>query len=106
MEIKLFRGNDHQVKFKFKNFTGTIDKMYFTVKCSSGKRRLQKKLDDGIAKENEWYVITFVPKDTNDLECYLKMTYDIEIVVEGKTYTVVKDRFVLDEEVTRPEDEV
>lgn len=106
MIIKFFRGNDHEVKFRFKNFTGTIEKMYFTVKCAAGKVRLQKTIGNGIEKVDDWYVITFVPADTNDIQCYLKMFYDIEIVVGGKVKTVAKNSFVLEEKVTRPEDEV
>lgn len=106
MKIKFFRGNDHEVKFKFKTFTGTVDKMYLTTRCEKRIARLRKSLGNGITKDDEWYTVTFVPADTNDIDCSLKMTYDIEIIVNGKTYTVKKDRFILLEENTRPEDEV
>ena len=107
MEIKFFRGNFHQTKFKFKNFTKNLDKVYFTVRCENRELRLAKRLGAGIEKEGEYYVITFKPDDTNDIPCWLKMTYDIEIFVDkDKPLTVAKDRFILEEENTRPTEEV
>lgn len=106
MKISFFRGDNHEVKFRFPNFNGTIDKIYLTVKCSEKKTRLQKKLNDGIKLEDNYYVATFVPEDTNDLPCYLKMVYDIEIITGGKKYTVIKDEFEIQEDVTLPENEV
>lgn len=106
MEIKFFRGNNHKARFRFTKFTGKPEKMYFTVKCSQKYKRLQKTLGDGIELIDGWYVITFVPEDTNDIDCSLEMTYDIEIIVDGEVYTIEKNAFTLQEENTRPEDEV
>ena len=106
MTIKFVRGNDHEVRFRFKTFTGKIEKMYLTVKCSKKYKRLQKTLGNGIELIEGWYVITFVPADTNGIDCSLDMIYDIEIIVGGKRKTIKKDKFILIEEVTSPEDEV
>lgn len=106
MKISFFRGDDHEVKFRFPNFNGTIEMIYLTVKCSEKTTRLQKKLGDGIELVDNYYVVTFVPDDTNNLPCYLKMTYDIEIITGGKKYTVLKDEFEIEEDITLPKDEV
>lgn len=106
MKVIFYRGDDHQIKFKLKNFAGEIEQMYFTVKCKAGTKRLQKKLNDGITKEDEYYIVTFVPSDTDNLPCYLNMIYDIEIITGGKKFTLVKDEFVILEDVTTPKDEV
>ena len=106
MIIQFTRGDNHQVRFKFKSFTGTIDKMYFTVKCQLDRARIQKKLGDGIEYKDGWYTITFVPEDTDGLICGTPMKYDIEIIVDGEKYTIKKDKFILDEDVTTPAEEV
>ena len=100
MDIKFFRGDFHQTKFRFKSYKGPIDKMYFTVKDSNRQVQLTKKLNDGITKEGDWYIITFLPEDTNELPYWLDMIYDIEIFIgETKPITVVKAAFDLEEDV-------
>lgn len=106
MTIKFFKGNDHQTKFRFPNFNGKIDDVYFTVKCLKGTKRLQKKLNNGIKFEDGYYIITFVPNDTKNIICELNMDYDIKIITGGKRYTVIKDKFVIEDVVTQIEDEV
>lgn len=106
MKISFFRGDHHEVKFKFTKYTGTPEKIYLTVKCGCKIKRLQKKLNDGIEYKDGWYVITFKPEDTNNLSCALNMVYDIEIIVDGKPYTVAKNEFEITEDVTTPDDEV
>ena len=105
-EISFFRGNYHQIKFKFKTFEGTPEMIYLTVRCEKRYKQLHKRLGDGIELVDGWYVITFDPEDTNNIDCTLEMTYDIEIVVDDKPFTIKKDKFILLEENTRPEDEV
>lgn len=106
MDISFYRGDDHKVRFKFKNFTGTIDKMFFTVKCTNRQPRIKKNLDNGISRDGEYYVIEFSPADTDDLPCYLDMIYDIEIIVGGEKKTVAKGKFILEEDITTPDCEV
>lgn len=105
-KIEFFRGNYHETRFKFKTFTGIPEMIYFTVRCEKRYKRLHKRLGKGIEQVGDWFVITFLPEDTNDIDCSLEMTYDIEIVVDDKPFTIKKDKFKLLEEDTRPEDEV
>lgn len=104
MIISFFRGNDHEVKFKFKTFTGAIEKMWLTVKCQQKIKRLQKTLGNGIELVNGYYVVTFVPKDTDELPCDLELVYDIEIQTGGKIFTAAKNTFEVKEDVTTPKD--
>lgn len=106
MDIKFFRGNDHQVKFKFKTFTGTPENIVFAVKSLTNEKLIVKKLNEGITKDDEWYVITFIPEDTTDINYDLKMKYAIKVIVDGKQYTAQRGKFILDDEVIRPADEV
>lgn len=106
MEIKFFRGDDHQVRFRFTKYKGSIEKMYFTVKDNLREVVLAKTLGKGIEFDGEWYTITFVPDDTDDLQFWMELTYDIQIIVQGKKHTIKKDMFTLEEDITRPAEEV
>ena len=106
MDISFYRGDDHKVRFKFKNFTGTVEKMFFTVKCSNRQARLKKNLNDGISFDGEYYCIEFSPADTDNIPYYLDMIYDIEIIVGGEKKTIAKGKFILEEDVTTPDCEV
>lgn len=106
MEIKFFRGDDHQTRFKFINYSGPIDTVYFTVRNDYRELAITKSLGNGIEKSGDYYVITFTPEDTDKLSVFSEMTYDIEIIINGKKYTVAKDDFILEEDITRPTEEV
>ena len=106
MVINFYRGDDHQEKFRFKTFTGNIDDIFFTVKCKNRYPRIKKKLNNGIELIDDWYYITFVPADTEGLDCNIEMEYDIEIITGGKKYTVLKGVFTLEEDITTPDCEV
>lgn len=106
MDISFYRGDDHKVRFKFKNFTGTIEKMFFTVKDGNRQVKIKKNLNSGISHDGEYYCIEFSPADTDDLPCYLDMIYDIEIIVGGEKKTVAKGKFTIEEDVTTPDCEV
>lgn len=106
MDIKFYRGDDHQEKFRFVNFTGTIEEIFFTVKCANKYPRIKKRLGEGIELIDGWYYLTFVPSDTDGLDCNVQMQYDIQIIVGGKKFTVQKGSFTLEEDITTPECEV
>lgn len=105
-KIKFFRGDDHKVAFTFTKYNGPIDKMYFTVKDEARKVMLQKTLDNGITKDGDSYIVTFKPSDTDKMDFWLKMIYDIEIIVNGSKHTIAKDEFILEEDITTPAEEV
>lgn len=105
MNIKFFRGDDHEERFRFKTFNGEIEQIYFTVKNKMESAKIKKKLNDGIILEDDWYHLIFTPEDTDGL-VREEMIYDIEIITNGLKYTVQKGRFILEEDVTTPDCEV
>ena len=106
MEISFIRGDNHQIRFRLTNFEGAIENMFLTVKCQNKYTRIVKKLNDGITYSDGWFHTEFLPSDTDGLDCSLNMEYDIQIITGGKKYTVLKDKFVLTEDITTPECEV
>lgn len=106
MMISFFRGDNHQEKFRFKKYTGKIDMVFFTVKDENKNPVIKKKLNDGISLLEEWYIINFLPEDTNNLKCDTVMKFDIEIITQGEKYTAEKGTFILDEDITTPDCEV
>lgn len=104
--IEFYRGDNHQVKFQFKSFTGKIDEMYFTVKCEQKYPRVKKCLGNGIELIDDWYNVFFVPEDTDGIDCSLTMKYDIQIITGGKKFTVQTGEFNLLEDITTPDCEV
>lgn len=106
MYIKFYRGDNFELKFKFKNLETVVDKMYFTVKNKKGDVLIKKKLNDGISLIDGYYLITFLPEDTDGMVCEDGMVYDISIIIEGSKHTVLKGKFILEEDVTTPDCEV
>lgn len=109
MIIEFFRGDNHQVKFKFKSYTGQVDKMYFTARDKNREVKITKSLGNGITKEGEYYIINFTPSDTNIFEQIidrLVLIYDIEVIIADETYTIAKDKIILEEDITKAEQEV
>lgn len=105
-EIKFIRGDNHQIKFKFKTQIDIIDEIYFTVKCEHKYPRIKKSLKNGIELIDGWYNIFFVPTDTDNIDCSLTMKYDIQLITGGKKFTVQKGDFILEEDITTPDCEV
>ena len=106
LEIKFMRGDNHYIQFKFKDFLQEVDFVYFTVRDNLDRVILTKKSGDGIEYDGEYYVISILPEDTNKLNKFLdKMVYDIEIMIAGEKFTVAKDRFIIEKDVTTPSEE-
>lgn len=96
MTIKFYKGDSHETSFRFKNYDGKVDNVFFTVKDLNKNIKISKELGKGITLEDGWYHIHFEPKDTENLKCE-KMIFIIKINVEGSIYTVHTDKFDLDE---------
>lgn len=107
MMINFYRGDDYTERIRFKNFTGPIEDMFFTVKDTNKSPVIKKRLNKGIELSEEgWYHIDFLPEDTDDLKPKVTMNFDIEIITNGKKHTVEKGTFILDEDITTPDCEV
>ena len=75
--------------------------MYITFKYNDENEALfQKKLDEGITFDGEYYHVTIDPEDTNNLP-FGKLIYDIEIIKENdKPKTIKVDELEITKEVT------
>ena len=94
MNIRYYRGDDHEIRFKFKSFTGKIDDVHFIVKDLNKSIKIEKKVGNGINLIDGWYHIIFKPQDTINLDDS-KMIYDIRVIIDGLIYTVKRGYFKL-----------
>ena len=94
MTIRFYRGNDHEVRFRIKDFDVELENIILTVENIYGDTKIVKKLNDGIKNIDGWYHVYFVPSDTKNIR-YEKMTYKIDIVLDGLTYTIKKGKFII-----------
>lgn len=94
MTIRFYRGNDHEVKFRIKDFNARLEDMVVIVENIYGDTKIVKKLGDGIKNIDDWYHVYFTPSDTKNIR-YEKLTYKINIVFDGLTYTIKKGKFII-----------
>lgn len=94
MTIRFYRGNDHEIRFRIKDFNTELEDMTLTVENIYGDTKLVKKLGVDIKKVDDWYHVYFVPSDTNNMR-YEKMIYKIDIVIDSLTFTIKKGKFVI-----------
>lgn len=105
MKINFTKGDTYEVKLVLKNYTGTIDKMWLTVKDSYENRVIQKTLGDGITKQGDGsYIVRFEPEDTNNLN-YDVFEYDIQVQIGSIKKTIIVDYMLLKQEITEAGDE-
>ena len=104
--MEMIRGDEFKFKFKRQTENGeTITErpkqMYITFKYNDENQALfQKKLDEGITFDGEYYHVTINPEDTNNLP-FGKLIYDIEIIKENdKPKTLKVDELEIKKEVT------
>lgn len=103
--MEMVRGDTFRFKFKRKTKSGEtiIDlpqKMYITFKYGDEKEPLfQKKLNDGITFDSEYYHVVINPEDTNDLP-FSKLVYDVEIINNDEPKTIYVGELELTREVT------
>lgn len=113
--IKMFRGDDHHVRVTVKRKLSTPPYTLVVQNTAGSTSFLTvKKLSDdaplvllqgvpfGDGSTGE-LAFDFVPADTENL-APCPYTYDIQALIAGKTYTVAKGVFNLQEDVTRPGD--
>jgi len=113
--IKMFRGDDHHVRVTVKRKLATPPYTLVVQNTAGSTSFLTvKKLSDdaplvllqgvpfGDGSTGE-LAFDFVPADTENL-APCPYTYDIQALIAGKTYTVAKGVFNLQEDVTRPGD--
>lgn len=110
-DIEYTKGDSHQIQVKD---VGEIDRMYFTAKVSN-MVKIQKTYyadsragtSNGIElQEDGSYLITIEPRDTDNLKCNTKYSYDVQINVGKVKATIIKGQITLTEEITCCRDEV
>lgn len=113
--IRLIRGDTGLFVIHARNGIGDdIDlgpdiKIYFTVKKQYWMKgfEFQKTIGQGItySKSDNKYHLIIDPADTSHLD-FGEYYYDIEIIMNNKTFTLCKGKFFIDWEVTYLENEV
>lgn len=105
--IRMIRGDTLSFGLQLYDETGTpfgqdLERACFTCKSNrSDKRYLFKKtLADGISKVGEGqYAVRVAPRDTSSAKAG-RYFYDLEIVVNGDTFTLMKGILELEQDVT------
>lgn len=104
--MKQIRGDTRKYYFQRKNANGEVitsrpDSLYFTVKKDYRAEDflIQKTLDDMTLDEDGTYHFTIEPSDTDDLK-YGSYVCDIQVTQDAIKTTILKDEFVIEEEVT------
>lgn len=110
--ISFFRGDTYSFKFQRKRNGQVIEdlpkQIYFSVKDNYYTKKLifQKKLNEGIVKQDDnYYVCTINPDDTDGLD-YVEYNYDIEVVTDTYKKTIASGLLNLKKETTFVENEV
>lgn len=93
MNISFYRGDDHEVKFRFKNFEGKFDDIIFAVKNLDERVIIEKHLGKGIEPIDEWFHVCIKPEDTSWISFTERMTYDVRAIIQGLEFTVQRGNF-------------
>lgn len=95
MNIIYHRGDDHEVRCRFKNFEGEFDDIIFIVKNLNERSVIEKHLGEDIIPKDGWYHVILKPKDTENLSYTERMIYELRVIIQGLEFTVKKGNFVL-----------
>lgn len=112
-DIRHVRGDTLSFFFEVEGLEQDLESVYFT--CRDGKNDnseilFEKCLNDGITfmyydeeKDIRKYVVRITPEDTKDLQSGTYY-YDEQIEVNSDVFTIMKGRFILEQDVTRKVD--
>ena len=106
ISLCMVRGDTSKIGICLKNLETEPDAIYMTVKrtISDEEPSFQKSLDNGIipdeSEEGKKFYIVIEPGDTQNLTPAIYV-YDIEITVNGDTFTPITGRLVLVPDVTQ-----
>lgn len=109
--ISFTRGDSYFLTFNITSGEQHIipERIYFTVKESEYdvEYKIQKTLSNGVIQlSNGNYQLTINPQDTENLEIGQKYGYDIEIIYNGITKTILIGTFTVTKEYTLRANEV
>ena len=77
--LKFTRGNTYGFQVNITGNISEIKNVYFTVKDGSGAKQIEKKLNDGIALEENTITVRLKPNDTDNFFEEVQYKYDLQI---------------------------
>lgn len=116
-DIRHIRGDTLSHQIFVENLHQDLESIYFTCRDSlndNSEILFEKSLNDGITymyydeeTDTRTYVVRLAPSDTNDLQSGTYY-YDEQIEVNGDVFTIMKGKFIIEQDATRggttPED--
>ena len=112
-DIRHVRGDTFSHPIYVENLHQDLESIYFTCRDGSNDNSeilIEKSLNNGITymdydeeTDTRTYVVRLAPQDTKDLQSGTYY-YDEQIEVNGDVLTIMKGRFILEQDITRKVD--
>ena len=108
--IRHVKGDTFSSALEIEGLGQNLDTAYFTCRDSlndNSEILFQKSLDNGITlvdydseKDIRYYAVRIAPEDTTNLQAGA-YEYDLEVGVNGDIFTIMKGKFILEQESTK-----
>lgn len=112
-DIRHVRGDTFSHPIYVENLHQDLESIYFTCRDGSNDNSeilIEKSLNNGITymdydeeTDTRTYIVRLAPEDTKDLQSGTYY-YDEQIEVNGDVLTIMKGRFILEQDITRKVD--
>ena len=109
-DIRNVRGDTFSHSIVVQGLEQDLEGVYFTCRDSlndDSNVLFQKSLNNGITylyydeeKDERTYVVRVAPSDTNDIQSGTYF-YDEQVIVNGDVVTIMKGRFIIEQDATR-----
>ena len=109
-DIRHIKGDTYSSALEIEGLEQNLDTAYFTCRDSlndTSEVLFQKSLNNGITlvdydSENDirYYAVRIAPEDTTNLQSGT-YEYDLEVGVNGDIFTIMKGKFILEQESTK-----
>lgn len=109
-DIRNVRGDTFSHSIIVQGLEQDLEGVYFTCRDSlndDSNVLFQKSLNNGITylyydeeKDERTYVVRVAPSDTNDIQAGTYF-YDEQVIVNGDVVTIMKGRFIIEQDATR-----
>lgn len=109
-DIRNVRGDTFSHSIVVQGLEQDLEGVYFTCRDSlndDSNVLFQKSLNNGITylyydeeKDERTYVVRVAPSDTNDIQAGTYF-YDEQVIVNGDVVTIMKGRFIIEQDATR-----
>ena len=111
--IRHIKGDTYSSALEVEGLGQNLDSAYFTCRDSlndNSEILFQKSLNNGISlvdydeeKDIRYYAIRISPADTTNLQAGT-YEYDLQVSVNGDIFTIMKGKFILEQECTKGSD--